>query len=58
MNEILPKDLVYIIQDYAKDSTHYDQVLNELNALDFFRGVYPTLLEEIHTDDKGSTIGF
>ena len=26
----LPKDLVYIIEDYAKDRTNYDKVLIEL----------------------------
>ena len=26
----LPKDLVYIIEDYAKDTTNYDNMLREL----------------------------
>jgi hypothetical protein len=27
----LPKDLVYIIEDYAKDRTNYDKVIDELH---------------------------
>jgi len=28
--DLLPKDLVYIIQDYAKDKEQYDKVIKEL----------------------------
>jgi hypothetical protein len=31
--EILPKDLAYIIDDYAKDRTKYDKVIKELKIV-------------------------
>lgn len=33
----LPKDLVYIIEDYAKDRSDYDKVVDEFNTLVFIR---------------------
>ena len=33
LNEYLPKDLVYIIYDYAKDRTNYEKVLHDLNLV-------------------------
>jgi len=30
---ILPKDLVFIIEDYSKDRTNYDTVLKEFKAI-------------------------
>ncbi len=32
---ILPKDLVYIIDDYAKDRTNYNKVMNEFTFLSY-----------------------
>jgi hypothetical protein len=30
LSEYLPKDLIYIIQDYSKDKTNYEKVIEEL----------------------------
>ena len=50
--EILPKDLANIVDEYAKDRTNYNLVVNELNtAFEFFRDMYPSLLEDLKTDD-------
>ena len=29
LNMLLPKDLIYIIQDYAKDTTNYNKVVEQ-----------------------------
>ena len=30
--QILPEDLVFIVEDYTKDRTNYDKVLKEFNS--------------------------